>query len=315
MGFHVFFELGHEWLDAQARRDGVEEFDDRGPRFAQEPALGPEVADVRRDRHAGLAELFVEDAGARFVRFLVVRCDARALRVDHQLAGVGAAFFDVGFHLLDSLASLAAIHRDAADAQRVPAEQRRVDQLSFHDELGARDCSVDNDDVEEALMFGGDHHFVGWGRAADVDLEVQHPRRAPNDEAAPGLCCSDGVFCVVDRSRRVGHREDQHGQVHGGVENQGADQLHCLSGLLQAAGGGGACGDKGKRGGDKRDEDGPEPFGTLKSDAAGEPAACDGGDKSDGDHAGHETKRGTGERAQCEASGESTGDIAVFRSD
>jgi hypothetical protein len=197
-----------------------EEFDHRRAGSAQDAALGPEDADVGGDRHAGLAELFVEDGGADLVGHLDPRGDAGALRVDDELAGLAPPLLHIRHHLGDGLPALAPVDRHAADPPGVLAEDRGEEKLALHDELATGDGVEDHEDVEEGLVLGRDHHLVRGRRAAHLDFEPHHPAGGPDDPGAEVVAGGVGAFAGNQRVGQVDDGEDRHGGVHADVEGE-----------------------------------------------------------------------------------------------
>ena len=139
------FKHFHEFRNRLSSGNSGKKLDHRGSGFAINPALGPEHTDTASDRHAILTELLIKDAGAGLVGFLHAGGNARSLRIYDELPGISVARLDIGKHLLDRLRPLPSIDGDTTDHEGVLPEDRRPQQLAFHDEFSTGDlcCSAE----------------------------------------------------------------------------------------------------------------------------------------------------------------------------
>src|SRR5690606_34227150 len=95
--------------------------------------------------------------------------------------------------------ALAAIYRDTADPERILPEERRIDQLALHDEFRPRQGIENHDNIEKALMFGGDNHRILRHLATDLGADATENPRRHNHPAGVEMAGGIGPFARDQR--------------------------------------------------------------------------------------------------------------------
>jgi len=223
------FEFGHEFVVAQALLDGGKEFDHREAGFAHDAASAPEDSDIGCGGNDLLTGLPIENGSSDLVGTMRTCRDAGALGKDDKLSGKPRPGVHVPDHLADCLASLAAVDRDGSDPPGEVSDDGRAQKFLLHDEFRAGRDAYDQDDVQKALMLGGDDDLSVWRIAADFRAQSNHPASAQADPAAIGADPAKGPGAIEERERDEEERHECHHQVHLHVEQQREHPLYRVS--------------------------------------------------------------------------------------
>ena len=181
----------------------------------------------------------VKHGGADLIGALVAGGDAGALGVDDQLTGQAGARLYICQHLGDCRPALATVDENAADAFCIPAQKGRPAEDCLHHEFAARQGAIDHDDIQKALMLGGDQHLASGHGATDFGFQPANQSQRKADPAAIGVAGGHRAVAVQERIGKVDNRHHRHRQIHLEDEDQrqqGLDKgLHVSSRSLRRA--------------------------------------------------------------------------------
>ena len=237
-GFDTGFEQRHEGVFGQARRDGLEEFDDAVAFGFLMRGLCPEQAEICRHRNDRDVHFLIHVPDARLIAHFVVNWREVAFGIDQDAVAIGFGAGDAfgqggGF----AGAAAACVDDDGAKLAQDAADKGQLFEMVASDEDQPRDFGIRHEAITPALMLGGDDIGAGFGQVvfaigagADACTYAQskpHGTRIGADDESGGAAArydqgEDGRQRVDHRDGPIGNgkEEGSHGmspQLYGGL--------------------------------------------------------------------------------------------------
>ena len=185
-------------------------------------------ARVGGDGPAGRVDVAIDGGDAGLVVRRFARRRAGALGEDQDLTAFGQTRAGLAHHVLQRLGVGGAVDGDHLRLPGEPAEEGQGHQLLLHHETGVVQEGERGDDVQHALVLGGDQGRAGRAmlQPAHLDLDPGDPAQAEQDEARPQLDHRNGDAVRHQQRRRQADGEQRHRQVEPQGEDQGSDGRH-----------------------------------------------------------------------------------------